>query len=187
MKRKITIISILAVAIIVPYVVMYYMSRNYEKQLAEKSATVIEESKASFIVIDKNKLTLTMYGYDGKVKHRFPIACGKNIGDKQVVGDMKTPEGVFSISEIQDASTWTHDFHDGKGKIEGAYGSHFIRLETPGHSGIGIHGTHDPASIGTRATEGCIRLNNDSLKLLVPDVYPGMPVVITNDVNPVKS
>lgn len=70
-------------------------------------------------------------------------------------------------------------FGDGKGEIRGAYGSHFIRLKTPGHCGIGIHGTHDPASIGTRATEGCVRLNNsDLLELVKKYVYVGMPVVI---------
>lgn len=92
---------------------------------------------------------------------------------------MKTPEGLFSVQQIQDASAWTHDFGDGKGEIRGAYGSHFIRLKTPGHRGIGIHGTHDPASIGTRATEGCVRLNNsDLLELVKKYVYVGMPVVI---------
>lgn len=52
-------------------------------------------------------------------------------------------------------------------------------MKTPGHRGIGIHGTHDPASIGTRATEGCVRLNNsDLLELVKKYVYVGMPVVI---------
>lgn len=117
---------------------------------------------------------------------RFTIstaACGPSIplpaDDKEKPGDMKTPEGLFSVQQIQDASAWTHDFGDGKGEIRGAYGSHFIRLKTPGHCGIGIHGTHDPASIGTRATEGCVRLNNsDLLELVKKYVYVGMPVVI---------
>ena len=49
----------------------------------------------------------------------------------------------------------------------------------PGHTGIGIHGTHAPESIGTRATEGCIRLNNDDLERLVDLIYPPLSVVIT--------
>ena len=107
------------------------------------------------------------------------VACGRALGNKEKPGDMKTPEGLFSVQQIQDASAWTHDFGDGKGEIRGAYGSHFIRLKTPGHRGIGIHGTHDPASIGTRATEGCVRLNNsDLLELVKKYVYVGMPVVI---------
>ena len=64
-------------------------------------------------------------------------------------------------------------------EIQGAYGPYFIRLDTPGNKGIGIHGTHDPLSIGTRATEGCIRLNNNDLVELVNVVRPGMMVLVT--------
>ena len=60
----------------------------------------------------------------------------------------------------------------------GAYGPYFIRLLTPPHRGIGIHGTHAPESIGTRATEGCIRMNNDDLRELRPYVEVGMKVEI---------
>jgi len=70
-----------------------------------------------------------------------------------------------------------HDFGDGKGPIAGAYGPKFIRLKT-GWSGIGIHGTHDPAYIGKRVTEGCIRLKNEDLAELVPYVKVGMKVQI---------
>ncbi|MCR5176958.1 MAG: L,D-transpeptidase, partial [Anaerovibrio sp.] len=63
------------------------------------------------------------------------------------------------------AGDWTHDFGDGKGEIPGAYGKWFISLNT-GWDGIGIHGTHDPASVGTNASEGCIRLRNHDLEEL---------------------
>ena len=43
---------------------------------------------------------------------------------------MKTPEGDFTIREINDSSAWKHDFKDGLGMIEGAYGPYFIRLWT---------------------------------------------------------
>lgn len=136
------------------------------------------EHKAKLIVISKEAMTLTVYGQNVNKIAEYGVAVGKNYGNKQKVGDMKTPEGKFEIQQIQDASTWTHDFKDGKGEIKGAYGSHFIRLLTPPHRGIGIHGTHDPASIGTRATEGCIRLRNEDLLELVGMVWVGMPVMI---------
>lgn len=130
------------------------------------------------IVIDKQAMTLTVEKADGSVKACFPIACGKAYGNKQRPGDNRTPEGTFSISQIQNASTWTHDFKDGKGVIKGAYGPWFLRLDTPPHRGIGIHGTHAPNSIGTRATEGCIRLNNAHVDSLKRMVQVGMPVII---------
>jgi lipoprotein-anchoring transpeptidase ErfK/SrfK len=131
------------------------------------------------IVISKETFTLTAYGASDVKIAEYPIAVGANYGNKKKVGDKKTPEGAFRVQQIQNASLWTHDFGDGKGEIKGAYGSHFIRLLTPGHKGIGIHGTHDPGSIGTRATEGCIRLRNEDLQELVKMVYVDLPVVIT--------
>ena len=52
-----------------------------------------------------------------------------------------------------------------------------MRLET-GWKGIGIHGTHDPASLGTAATEGCIRLENSDLVRLVTRLPIGTKVEI---------
>ena len=138
----------------------------------------------------------------------YPIAVAKNPGDKQYTGDNRTPTswgsaaaippyytgaavGVpsaqvpFRIEEVCPAHYWTHDFGDGKGVIEGAYGPWFLSLDT-GWIGIGIHGTHDPASIGTMASEGCIRLRNadiQSLKELVCSDNGGIGtgVIITED------
>lgn len=137
-----------------------------------------DPSRPGHIVISKQEMTLSLYDQDDLLICRFPIACGRNLGNKSRVGDMKTPEGDFTVQQIQPASTWTHDFGDGKGEIKGCYGNWFIRLKTPPHTGIGIHGTHDPASIGTRATEGCIRLHNADLDSLKPMVRTGMAVRI---------
>lgn len=141
----------------------------------------VSPKKAAFIVISKAEMTLSVYNFKSKLLVSYPMACGKAYGNKEKEGDMKTPEGLFSVEQIQDASRWQHDFNDGKGMIKGAYGSHFIRIKTPGHKGIGIHGTHAPESIGTRATEGCIRLRNTDLWNLLKVrklVYVGMPVLI---------
>ncbi|MDR1103103.1 MAG: L,D-transpeptidase, partial [Tannerella sp.] len=134
---------------------------------------------SSFIVVSKADMTLSMYDYRGECLEKYPVACGKNAGNKEKRGDMKTPEGVFRVCDIQQSSGWKHDFGDGKGEIEGSYGPYFIRLLTPGHQGIGIHGTHLPDSLGLRTTEGCIRLDNDNLKKLVGKVRIGDVVVIT--------
>ena len=139
---------------------------------------VADASMSDCIVISKESMTLTLYDADGNVVMHCPVAVGKNYGNKQRPGDMRTPEGEFSVSQIQDASRWTHDFRDGKGIIAGCYGNWFIRLNTPPHSGIGIHGTHLPESIGTRATEGCIRLHNADLDKLKQLVKIGMKVII---------
>lgn len=143
------------------------------------NGTLRSIQNAKLILISKQEMKLKLIDYEGKELFTTDIACGLNYGNKQKPGDMKTPEGIFSISDIQNSQKWTHDFHDGKGEIEGAYGPFFIRLSVPGHKGIGIHGTHDSLSIGTRATEGCIRLKNEDLEKLVPMLEVPMTVIIT--------
>ena len=129
------------------------------------------------LVVTKSAFTLELFQGE-RLLEIFPVAVGKNGGDKQVVGDNRTPEGEFAVSSIEDSRKWTHDFGDGKGQIKGAYGFWFIRLATPGWKGIGIHGTHDPASIGTATTEGCIRLRNSDLIRLVARISLGTRVEI---------
>jgi hypothetical protein len=135
---------------------------------------------AHFLLLDKSKMTLTEYDYKGNVIYHCSIATGKNPGNKRVKGDCKTPEGVFPIQEILDSKEWKHDFKDDSlGEIKGAYGNYFIRLNVKNHKGIGIHGTHDPLSIGKRASEGCIRLTNEDINEIALRMKIGEIVIIT--------
>ena len=150
---------------------------------AEQAAPLIANAPSgTSILIRKSEFRLYLLK-DGNVVNSWPVALGKNAGQKRVSGDMKTPDGTFPIDEVLDASYWTHDFGDGKGEIEGAYGPYFISLDTSNLSGgawdgIGIHGTHDPASIGTRASEGCIRMHNSDLLALKKQISVGTQVTI---------
>jgi lipoprotein-anchoring transpeptidase ErfK/SrfK len=128
-----------------------------------------------------NKSLFRLYLYQGdEVDKVYTIALGKNPGDKERAGDNRTPNGIFTVQSIEDARSWTHDFEDGKGSIRGAYGPWFIRLRT-GWQGIGIHGTHDPDSLGTMVSEGCVRMLNDELEDLKKFVFRGMRVVIEEE------
>lgn len=121
-----------------------------------------------------------MYLYNGKrLERTYDIAVGANGGQKRKVGDSRTPTGSFTVQQVQSSASWTYDFKDGNGPTPGAYGPWFIRLKTPGWSGIGIHGTHDPSSIGTMITQGCVRMYNHELQELKKRVFKGMKVVIS--------
>ena len=142
-----------------------------------------------FIVIDKPALHLSVYepqDGDTVLIARYPVCVGKNYGQKEKSGDMKTPEctfdNPFSITEIKPASDWTHDFGDGRGAIL-SYGNWFMRLKTPGHKGIGIHGsTNNESSVPGRGSEGCIRLRDDDLDELKANyAFVGMKVIILKD------
>ena len=153
-----------------------------EDTATEESVRPAAAPAGTSILIKKSEFRLYLLE-DGNVIRSFPVALGKNAGQKRVSGDMKTPDGSFPIDEVIDSSDWTHDFGDGKGEIEGAYGPYFISLDTSELSGgawdgIGIHGTHDPASIGTRASEGCIRMHNSDLLALKKQISVGTQVTI---------
>jgi lipoprotein-anchoring transpeptidase ErfK/SrfK len=133
------------------------------------------------IVVSKKALMLYVVNEQNDTIFQRPIACGENFGNKTMIGDKKTPEGDFKIKMMYDASSWKHDFGDGQGMRLGAYGPLFFRLNVPGFNDIGIHGTIFPESIGTRSSEGCIRMRNEDIKALYKYCYIGMPVTIEKD------
>ena len=172
MKRKnLILLAILGLVILLPYGGLFLSKKWFDRQLKQ-----IEN--ASFVVVDKQAMDLHVYDFKGKELMACPVTTGKNYGNKQTVGDFKTPEGIFLVEDIQDASSWDHDFGDGLGSISGSYGPWFIRLHTPGHKGIGIHGTHKPSALGTRDSEGCIRLENKNIERLKNLVRPGTVVIV---------
>lgn len=162
------------------------------KTVVGDSATFYSEvvnKKNCFILISKPEFRLYVCEVvDGDTIKRvhYPVCVGLNKGQKQKPGDKKTPEctakNPFIIEEIVDASKWYHDFGDGRGSIL-AYGNWFMRLKTPGHTGIGIHGsTNNESSVPGRGSEGCIRLRNDDLNELKDKyAFKGMRVVILAD------
>ena len=133
------------------------------------------------IVVSKRALMLYVVNENNDTIFQRPIACGENLGNKTRIGDRKTPEGDFKIKMMYDATSWKHDFSDGQGLRLGAYGPLFFRLNVPGFNDIGIHGTIFPESIGTRSSEGCVRMRNDDIRALYEHCYIGMPVTIEKD------
>lgn len=150
------------------------------------------------IIVDKESLTLRIYHTEGgEPIHTFPVAVGKAFGDKRIMGDMRTPEGVYTVEMIQNPRAWPFDYKDGKGVQYDIYGPVFFRLLTPPHRGIGIHGERDPSllvdksdymmkkgtkrdysGVSQRRTHGCIVLRNEDLLILKKYVKVGTAIVI---------
>lgn len=138
-----------------------------------------------YLVVELESYKMFLYK-DKELVKEYDIAIGKKPGDKEKVGDKRTPWGNFKIEKIQPASYWEYDFGDGRGPVH-AYGKWFIRLETKENqtfsgkkwTGIGIHGTHDEESIGTRASRGCLRMHNNEIEELV-DFVKSLPDIHLN-------
>jgi len=73
-----------------------------------------------------------------------------------------TPRGTFTIINKQ--------VNPG-----GPFGTRWMGLSQPHY---GIHGTNNPASIGTAASNGCIRMYNEDVNELFNLVSVGTPVTI---------
>jgi hypothetical protein len=64
------------------------------------------------------------------------------------------------------------------GDPQNPLGKWWISLEHDIHHGIGIHGTNDPGSIGTKASNGCVRMLNEEVVEVAALAYKGMVVTV---------
>lgn len=168
--KALRILSILLLS--VPFLAWTAPSLDYSRRNFFEEA---ESKENCFFVISKvHQEHLSVYevrGADTVLLCTYPVCVARNRGQKKVKGDNKTPESYpgkpFPITQIQDASKWYHDFGDGRGSIL-AYGHWFLRLGTPGFTGIGIHGStgnRESIAVG-RGSEGCIRLYDEDIEHL---------------------
>lgn len=138
------------------------------------------DRKKCFFVVSKREYRLYVYeasASDTTLVAHYPVCYAKYPEGKTKTGDMRTPDcsmqAPFTISQIQDASTWKHDFKDGRGNMK-AYGDWFIRLNlsksnntasVKANRSIGIHGSSgNRESVPGRDSEGCIRLRDEDIK-----------------------
>ena len=137
------------------------------KDLANRYGTVVTISQSSFRLRLFKRL-------------KFVKSYGVAVGQPAY----PTPTGLFSISNKQVNPAWTAPNSPWAGELAGT--------TTPGGSaanplrarwmgivnGVGIHGTSQEYSIGSRASHGCIRMRVADVIDLYPRVPLGTPVLI---------
>ena len=95
-----------------------------------------------------------------------------------------TPTGLFSITDKQVNPAWTAPNSPWAGELAGTTtpggsASNPLRARWMGiTNGVGIHGTSQEYSIGSRASHGCIRMRVADVIDLYPRVPVGTPVLI---------
>lgn len=150
------------------------------KDRPDYACRILKNAHNGFLVVDKERMKVIRFDRYGVELEAFGMACAKNYGTKHKKSDSRTPEGFFSVKKIHNSTDWQYVDDNGKrSNKKGEFGPRFIRLEIPGTSQIGIHGTCAPASIGGRRSHGCIRITNENILKLVESVHSGMPVIIT--------
>src|SRR5204862_997027 len=124
------------------------------------------------LTIDRGNFRLNLFKKLKRV-HVYPIAVGR-------VG-LETPAGLYNISTKAVNPAW----HVPNSAWAGALAGTVIPGGAPDNplkarwlgiaNGVGIHGTAEDWSIGTRASHGCIRMHVSD----VLDLYPRVPVGTT--------
>ena len=106
--------------------------------------------------------------HNGKIVDGFPIGVAKD--------NTPTPGGRFYTTELLRPPEPDSAY----GRY--AYGmsgySDVLKSFNGGPGQLGLHGTNDDASIGTRVSSGCIRMHNDDIEKLVAVLPLGVPVTI---------
>jgi lipoprotein-anchoring transpeptidase ErfK/SrfK len=119
------------------------------------------------IVIDQSDRRLVLYSA-GRPVLRARIAIG--------TASTPTPNGTFAVAEM----IRTHSPGAFLGPIVFPLTGYSETLNeyAGGNGRVAMHGTSLPHLIGTRASHGCIRLNNQDVLRLSRVVRPGTPVTI---------
>ena len=141
------------------------------------------DSGEQLVLVEKNSRTLFhLRSVQGKLSlaKAYPCIVGKNTKDKEKVGDMATPEGIYFFVEFIPGS-----------KLPANYGMGAFVLNYPdfldkkgGKTGDGawLHG-HDPKKKldEVDSTKGCVVMDNDSLRELSTAIKLGTtPIVIVD-------
>ena len=149
--------------------------------LAKAPSSQIEvagKKQNASIVVDLSENRLYRYDKDGNAFEVYQVASGKKTSP--------TSTGLRRVSHIETYPYTEAPAGTKRRKSPKAYGPKILILTTIdpktgkdlGSNGEFIHGNNNPASIGTYASHGCMRMDNDVIVQLSKEVKPGSYVLI---------
>lgn len=141
-----------------------------------------------YLVVTKSKYELQVFDDDGWYA-TYPVVFGnKDVNDKMVEGDRKTPEGTFRIVSKKPHNKWHKMFlldyptQESWDKFNERKAQGVIPKNAKIGNGIAIHGTwpHDELVVDdfTNWTNGCVSLKNEDIDELDPIIPVGTKVII---------
>jgi murein L,D-transpeptidase YafK len=141
------------------------------------------------VLIIKSKYELQIYDSSGEWLVTYPVVFGnKDMGDKMMEGDRKTPEGVFHIAMKRKHEKWNSflsiDYPTAESYQRFNQRKAKGQIPTSARIGgsIGIHGTwpHEDFAVDTYQnwTEGCISTKNN----FIQEIFSMLPVGTTVEI-----
>jgi murein L,D-transpeptidase YafK len=163
--------------------------KSIERRIVKKSFFNSELNGTPQIVIDKSEYELSVYDDDGWYA-TYPVVFGsKDLSDKMMEGDRKTPEGTYKIVSKRPHEKWGQIMlinYPTKADVE-KFNQRKLRGAVPKHAkiggGIGIHGTwpRDEMVVDyfQNWTNGCVSLKRNEMNELYEIIPIGTAVTIT--------
>ncbi len=137
-------------------------------------------------VIVKKSTRMLYLSQEGEIFKKYHITLGKvPVGDKEIEGDMKTPEGAYSLDYRQFSNDYYKSLHVSYPNASDK--AHARSLGKSAGGMIMIHGTPPSWSLSPYGdwmnvlidwTEGCIAMANDDMDEVWESTNNGTVVVI---------
>ena len=137
-----------------------------------QSGQIMQVVNADFsVLVDLSQYKLFLRSGDAVIK-RYPICIGKP--------ETPTPTGEFKVTDKLPDPVWYSTLPSGAKEAippddpRNELGTRWIGFKPA----YGIHGTIEPASIGTAVSKGCVRMTNEDVEELYDLMVTGTPVKI---------
>lgn len=145
-------------------------------------ASIYDEGLPTHLVaVDKQRQSFLFFEHKSplKLKYTFPCTTGQVPGDKQVINDLRTPEGIYFVEYKISGGL---DFKE--------YGGIAYTLNYPnpvdklrGKTGYGIWIHSKGYGIYPRDTKGCVAIGLKDIDTVGPSLRPGTAVVLAEHVD----
>jgi len=144
-----------------------------------------------YVRVEKKKYLMHLYDSSGERMVTYPVVFGnKDLGDKMMQGDRKTPEGMFHIIDKRRHEKWnsflTIDYPNAESyrKFNERKSRGLIPASAQIGGGIGIHGTWPREDFAIDKyqnwTEGCISTKN----MYIQEIFSLLPVGTRVEITP---
>jgi murein L,D-transpeptidase YafK len=136
-----------------------------------------------YIVVEKHTYEMSVYDADDNLLITYPVVFGsKDLGDKMMQGDRKTPEGIFHVSSKRIHEKWNRflalDYPNEESyqKFNERKAHGLIPANAQIGGEIGIHGTWPNEEFAIDQyqnwTLGCVSTKN----MYIQEIYKNIPV-----------
>lgn len=114
-----------------------------------------------------------LYLLGDEVAAAWEVGIGRE-GEETIIG-------VFRAADKQEEPTWFRRGQEPQYYPDNPLGTRWIAWYRDGQkSGFGFHGTWEPETVGTAASDGCIRLRNEEVQVLFKILPVGAEIHVQN-------